>query len=53
MTGLERNSRVLEVKRVTVDFGAEIARPRSSAQAATLSAWGVRALTVVGMSGEE
>ena len=33
-----------EVKRVTVDLGVEIARPRSSAQSATRAAWAVRAL---------
>ena len=42
-----------EVNRVTVDLGAEMARPLSSAHAETRSAWAERALAAVGTSGEE
>ena len=41
------------VKRVTVDLGAEMTRPRSSAHSATRAAWAERALDAVGMLGLE
>ena len=37
------------VKRVMVDLGAEMTRPRSAAHSETLSAWALRALEAVGM----
>ena len=41
------------VKRVMVDLGAEMTRPRSSAHSATCTAWAERASVAVGMLGLE
>ena len=45
--------KISEVKRMMVDFGADMVNPRSSAHVPTLDAWAVRVSVIRGTLGSE